>query len=305
MLSPAADYTAALIEGPWRHEFVSANGSRFHVALAGPDQPTRPLVVLLHTFGQFWWSWRSQIEALSAAGYRVAAIDLRGVAASDKPPVGYDIPTRTRDIAGVIRVLGASQAVVVGHGTGGEVAWSMAALQPSVTSAVAALASPHPARVHAPLAARYTAAALRLLTLAQVPMLPERRLRDSDLLARYFTLGAAAPLLAEALARYREVMRIPFAAHTCAEALRWSVRSLARPDGRRYAAAVRRIVTIPALQIQGERDGIVRLRYADADSAALCRNLRYELLPGVGHFLPEEAPAQVSALLLQWLAAQE
>ncbi len=55
-----------------------------------------PLVVLLHCFPQFWWAWRHQLEALGEAGYRVAAMDLRGTGASDKPPIGYDAPTRTR-----------------------------------------------------------------------------------------------------------------------------------------------------------------------------------------------------------------
>jgi len=299
--TPVADYSSALVEGPWRHEFVPANGARFHVALAGPERTGSPLVVLLHTFGQFWWTWREQLRALADAGYRVAAMDLRGVAASDKPPTGYDTPTRTRDVAGVVRSLGHDRAVVVGHGTGGEVAWSMAALQPAVTAGVAAFASPHPARVHVPLAQRLTPQAMRLLAFAQLPMLPERRLRKTDLLDRWFELGAAHPLPADAVELYRTVMRIPFAAHTSAEALRWAVRSVPRTDGRRFAAAVRRVITVPALQVHGTHDGIMRVARADADGAALSRDLRYEVLDGAGYFLPEEAPDEVTRLLLEWL----
>lgn len=300
-LTPAADYSSALVEGPWRHEFVPANGARFHVALAGPEKTTAPLVVLLHTYGQFWWTWRDQVTALADAGYRVAAMDLRGVAASDKPPTGYDTPTRTRDVAGVIRSLGHDRAVVVGHGTGGEVAWSMAALQPAITAGVAAFASPHPARIHAVVSQRLTPQARRLLAFAQLPMLPERKLRGTDLLDRYLELGAATPLPAESVELYRTVMQIPFAAHTSTEALRWAVRSVPRTDGRRFAAAVRRVLTLPTLQVHGSLDGIVRVDRADADGAALSRDFRYEVLDGVGHFLPEEAPEETTRLLLDWM----
>jgi len=79
------DASSVLIDGPWEHKFVSANGARFHVAELGEG----PLVVLLHGFPQFWWAWRDQLTALAEAGYRAAAIDLRGFGASDKPPRGY------------------------------------------------------------------------------------------------------------------------------------------------------------------------------------------------------------------------
>ena len=92
-----------LIDGPWHHHFVAANGARFHVAVAGSTVGDPPLVILLHGFPQFWWAWRHQLVALAASGYRVAAMDLRGQGASDKPPIGYDVPTLARDVAGVIR----------------------------------------------------------------------------------------------------------------------------------------------------------------------------------------------------------
>jgi pimeloyl-ACP methyl ester carboxylesterase len=108
-----ADFSDLLYEGPWEHRFVSANGARFHVAVAGSDSPRAPLVVLLHSFPQMWWAWRHQLPALAADGYRVAALDLRGFGASDKPPLGYDLPNLSRDVAGVIRTLGSMLAVVV------------------------------------------------------------------------------------------------------------------------------------------------------------------------------------------------
>ncbi len=307
MTTGISDFTCALPDGGWRHEFVPANGSRFHVAITGPvdrDAGEAPLIVLLHSFPQFWWTWRHQIEPLTAAGYRVAAMDLRGAGASDKPPLGYDAPTRTRDIAGVIRSLGAGRAVVIGHGSGGTLAWAMAALQPAVTAAVAALAAPHPARMHAGHRITLSPWALRMLALCQVPTFPERALIAGDLVDRVLDVGTVHPPAREVVETYRAVMRIPFAAHTAVEALRWDVRSQARPDGRRYLSALRHPIDIPALQLHGAQDAIRRRDLIDADAAALARSFRFEVVDGVGHFLHEEAPEEVTAILLDWLRTQ-
>ncbi|WP_454860322.1 alpha/beta fold hydrolase [Promicromonospora soli] len=297
-----SDYTCALVEGPWQHEFVSSGGSRFHVAVAGPEGRSAPLVLLLHGYPQFWWAWRAQIPALADAGYRVAAMDVRGVGGSDKPPSGYAVPARAADVAGVVRSLGRERAVVVGHGTGGMIAWAMAALHPGTTSAVAVLASPHPARVRLRSRAAFTTVALRELAYLQVPTLPERALVRGDLVERTLALGAATPLPDGAVELYKNVMRIPFAAHSAAEALRWAVRSTPRMDGRRFGTALRRPLDVPALQLQGGRDGFVRPERADLDAIALAPDLRYELIPGAGHFLPEEAPDEVNQILLSWLS---
>ena len=111
-----------LVDGPWTHREVSAGGTRFHVAESGSG----PLVLLLHGFPEFWWSWRHQLPALAAAGFRAVAPDLRGYGASDKPPRGYDVPTLAADVAGLVRALGEREAVVVGHDWGGLLAWASA-----------------------------------------------------------------------------------------------------------------------------------------------------------------------------------
>ena len=305
MTTDSSDFSAALVDGPWRHEFVPANGARFHLAVAGPESrgggSGAPLVLLLHSYPQFWWAWRHQLEALAEAGYRVAAMDLRGTGASDKPPIGYDAPTRTRDVAGVVRSLGADRAVVVGHGTGGGLAWAMAALQPAVTAGVAAFAAPHPSHVHTSGRRLLTPLAQRHLAFAQLPTFPERALTQDDLVGRVLADGSATPFATEAVDTYRTVMRIPFAAHSAMEAIRWSVRSAPRPDGRRFRSALRRPITIPTLQVHGGADGFLRRELTDADAAAVSRSLRFEVLDGVGHFLPEEAPDDVTRLLLEWL----
>jgi pimeloyl-ACP methyl ester carboxylesterase len=303
-MSDATDYSSALVDGPWRHEFVPANGSRFHVATAGPVRTNgdrRPLVLFLHGFPQFWWAWRHQLEALADAGVRVAAMDLRGVAASDKPPSGYDVPTRTRDVAGVVRSLGHDQAVFVGSGTGGLLAWAMAALQPGVTAGVAALSAPHPLRLHVPGRRITTPAARKLLAYAQVPSVPERRLTGGDAVARVLSTAAGAPLDDAVVDRYRDVLRIPFAAHSSVEAVRWLTRAPMRPDGRRYLAAMRQRIDVPVLQVHGRRDGLLRRDGAEIDGAAMSRRFRFEVLDDAGHLLAEEAPDQVTDLLSEWL----
>ena len=125
-MTPGVDATHVLIDGPWRHRFVAANGARFHVAEAGEG----PLVVLLHGFPQHWWCWRDQLTGLADAGYRVAAMDLRGYGASDKPPRGYDTPTLAADVAAVVRSLGEPAATIVGHDWGAFIAWAMPVLFP-------------------------------------------------------------------------------------------------------------------------------------------------------------------------------
>ena len=132
--------STVLAPGPWLHRDVSANGIRLHVAEAG----TGPLVVLLHGFPQFWWSWRHQMLALAAGGFRAVAPDLRGYGASDKPPRGYDALTLAADIAGLVRALGERDAVIVGHDWGAQIAWTMAAVQPRVVRRLVVASVPHP-----------------------------------------------------------------------------------------------------------------------------------------------------------------
>src|SRR3974390_1948945 len=93
-------------DGPRVHRTITAQGTRFHIAEAGGG----PLVLLLHGFPQFWWTWRAQLASLSAAGYRAVAADLRGYGGSDKPPRGYDLITAASDAAGVVRAPGEAHA---------------------------------------------------------------------------------------------------------------------------------------------------------------------------------------------------
>ena len=121
------DPSSVRIPGSWHHFDVRANGLRFHaVEMDGRWLADRPLVLLLHGFGEFWWSWRHQLTALTDAGYRAVAVDLRGYGDSDKPPRGYDGWTLAGDTNGLIRALGHTEAGLVGHADGGLVCWATA-----------------------------------------------------------------------------------------------------------------------------------------------------------------------------------
>ncbi|MCL2848741.1 MAG: alpha/beta hydrolase [Micrococcales bacterium] len=304
----AVDASVLLVDGPWRHRFVTANGARFHVAVAGPDEREAPLVVLLHSVLGFWWSWRHQLVALADAGYRVAAMDLRGTGASDKPPSGYDVPTLVADVSGVVRSLGAHDAVIVGTGTGGDVAWAVPALSPEIARGIAVLAAPRPVAADGSARGTTTVRSLHTLVFAQVPGLAERSLTRGDLLVRLLDSWGGVPGWPDTgtLEVYRDALRVPFAAHSQLEQLRWLVRSASRSDGARLRAALAAAPAVPVLQVHGAHDGLRsagRARLSTDEAATCTTGYRFETVTGAGHFPAEQAPDLVSTLLVQWLAA--
>lgn len=298
-----SDAASVLVEGPWEHRFVAANGARFHVAELGEG----PLVLLLHGFPEFWWAWRDQLVGLADAGYRAAAMDLRGYGASDKPPRGYDTFTLAADVASVVRSLGSRDAVVVGHGWGGWIGWSMPAMQPAVTRAVASLGMPHPLVLRrASLLRPGQLRANGYLAGLQRPFVPERQMTKDRRYVERVLHGWAAPGSSwpspEVSRRYADAMALPFVAHSAAEYYRWAVRSQLRSDGRRFRNRLGRPIDVPVLALRGERDGAVSAAGASGSDRFVRGPFEEHVLPGVGHFPHEEAPAEVNRLLLDWLA---
>lgn len=296
------DASVARVPGPWSHEMVAANGARFHVAVAGAG----PLVVLLHGFPQFWWAWRHQLPALARAGYRAAAMDLRGFGASDKPPRGYDPRTLAEDVSGVIRSLGDRDAVVVGQGLGGLVAWTLSVVHPRQVRRLVAVSMPHPRRLRlAHLTDPRQVRASGHVLAFQRPVLPERGLvaddaqQVADLLARWSGPGFPDP---ETELRYRQAAQIPGVAHCALESYRWAVRSLPRADGLRYARRMASPVTVSTLQVHGAADRCILASSAHGSARYVEAPYRFELLERVGHFVPEEAPEMFNRLLVDWLA---
>ncbi len=287
--------------GPWTHRDIAANACRFHVVEAGDG----PLVVLLHGFPTFWWTWRHQLVSLAAAGYRAVAMDLRGYGGSDHTPHGYDPLTLAADVAGVIRTLGEPSAVVVGHGWGALVAWTVAAQHPDVVRAVGSVGMPHPALLRKAFMGDPAQRKLAHYLLGfQRPFVPERQLtRDDAALVETFLRrwsGSAWP--DEETARvYRAAMLVPNTAHCSIEFHRWAIRSIPRRDGRRFQDAVADPVDVPVLQVHGRLDGAVLPTSVDGSEAYVAATFTRVDLDGVGHFPQEEDPAAFDAALLPWL----
>jgi pimeloyl-ACP methyl ester carboxylesterase len=289
-----------LVGGPWSHALVSANGARFHVAESGPDGA--PMVVFLHGFPEFWWSWRHQLPAVAAAGWRAVAMDLRGYGASDKTPRGYDPFTAAADVSGVIRSLGETAAILVGHGWGGFVAWSTAVLAERQVRAVAAVAAPHPLALLRPSSAQWRS--LVQVGLAQLPVLPERRLlaRDGAVveeLLRSWSGPVSGFPDAEASRRYRAALQVWPAPHCALEYHRWLVRSRIRSDGRRYTARMRTPIAVPVLQVDGSHDTATPL--GPTPAGLIDGPHDQQVITGAGHFPHEEAPDLFTEVLLDWL----
>ena len=255
----------------------------------------------MHGFARCWTQWAPVVPSLVAAGWRVAALDLRGAGASDKPPRGYDVPTLAADVDAVVRSLGAERAVVVGAGWGAWVSWSMPALHPGTTRAVAAVGAAHPLVA---LRARPTVAAARLLVRLQVPFAPERDLREGTLVEDVLRAGGPDAWVDDAvLERARAPVRVPFAAHCATEGWRWVARSRPRGDGRAYRRALAAPVRVPVLAVHGALDALVPLAQARASAAPAGPGHRLVVLPDVGHHVVDEAPEELARALVGWLGS--
>ncbi|HEX8434124.1 alpha/beta hydrolase, partial [Archangium sp.] len=119
-----------------RHRFVDAKNLRMHLVEAGPEKG--PVVLLCHGFPESWYSWRHQLRALAAAGYRAVAPDMRGYGQTEAPAAlhAYTQLHHVGDMVGVLDALGVDKAVVVGHDWGSPVAWNAALWRPERFHAV-------------------------------------------------------------------------------------------------------------------------------------------------------------------------
>ncbi|HCA35117.1 MAG TPA: alpha/beta hydrolase, partial [Gammaproteobacteria bacterium] len=122
------------------HKYADNDGVSIHYAKTGSG----PLMVFIHGFPDFWYTWHHQMEGL-ADRYTVAALDTRGYNMSDKPEgvANYDMAMLTADVAAVIEAEGQDSAVVVGHDWGGGIAWSFAAGYPQMTERLIIMNLPH------------------------------------------------------------------------------------------------------------------------------------------------------------------
>jgi len=277
------------------HRRVDVGEVTLHVVEAGPAGA--PLVVLLHGFPEFWWSWRHQIHALSAAGYHVVAPDLRGFHLSDQPRAveSYRVEKLEADIAGLIHAFGAESAAVIGHDWGGALAWTFAHHYSRMVDRLGILNVPHPQRLRRGLRTLVQLRKSWYFFFFQLPRLPERWLSRGDfaVLRRRFVEDGLPAADAE---RFVEAARRSDRLRGGVNYYRASWRGWARKRTRR-----RTCIEAPTLVIWGEKDRYLGKELAVPD-ARLVPNARVEFLPAASHWVQQDAPERVNELLLDLLA---
>jgi pimeloyl-ACP methyl ester carboxylesterase len=282
------------------HRYADLAGVRLHYVEAGEG----PLVVLLHGFPEFWFSWRFQIPALAAAGFRVVAPDMRGYNLSDRPKgvEGYALETLARDVERLIRALGEERAVVVGHDWGGIVAWAVAMLYPERVGRLVILNVPHPERLARGLRTPRQLLKSSYAFFFQIPWLPEKVLRAGDfaIVRSVFRNDPVRPgtFGEDDMGRYVEALSRPGA---LTAAINY-YRALAR-RAPALARTLRRRIEAPVLVIWGQRDLFLVPELA-RPNPALVPDARVERLPDASHWVQQDRPERVNALLLGFLGGR-
>jgi pimeloyl-ACP methyl ester carboxylesterase len=280
------------------HTRVRCNGLTLHVVECGEGEP----VVLLHGFPEFWYSWRHQLPALAAAGYRAIAPDLRGYNLSERPTgvAAYRTRELVADVADLIATVAGGRAYVVGHDWGGVIAWRLAAQQPELVEKLVILNAPHPAAYRGVLA-RHPSQWLRswYVGLFQLPWLPERLIaaRDFALLARTLRRAPHNPnaFTDDDLALYKTAFRQPGA---LTAALNY-YRAALRFPGDLYRDP--QTIEAPTLVVWGDHDPFLSRRLSEG-LERWAPNLRVVHLAEAAHFVQNESPERVNQELIEFLA---
>jgi len=257
-------------------------GVRLHYVEAGVG----PLVVLLHGFPEFWFSWRHQLDALSTAGFRAVAVDQRGYNLSDKPQGlgAYRIDRLAADVARVIVGLGVERAAaVVGHDWGGGIAWAFAMRYPDRLERLAILNAPHPVTFMRHMLNANQLRKSWYIFFFQLPWLPEALLRANNFAAIRRQLSAP---------EYVEALRRPGALTAAINYYRAMFR--VRPS------VVRRRFDKPVLVIWGQRDRFLGPDLAVPDPRLVPHAVVKRLLDA-GHWVQLEQPERVNDLLVAFL----
>lgn len=318
-----------------RHRIVRTNGINMHVAEAGAG----PAVLLLHGFPEFWYSWRRQLPALAAAGFRVLAPDLRGYGHTDAPAdvAGYSLRDNLADLTGLLDALGISSAAVVGHDQGATFAWAGAQLHPERFPAVVALGVPYASRLPMPLTRfieQNNPGKFNVVLYFQQPGVAETEL-DADAartlrMTMYALSGQAPPDLVPRWlvgtpegAGYLDPLPDPGAPSRWCD---W----LTDPEFGRYEREFRRTgfdgairryrtfdfdwsdlpqvgtlkVTQPTLYMTGDLDSAYRFSSLDAMRANVPGLRKIVIMPGCGHWTQQERSQEVNDHLVAFLHSE-
>jgi pimeloyl-ACP methyl ester carboxylesterase len=269
--------------------FVS-DGLEFTVRDAGPLDG--PVVIALHGFPQTSSCWAEVVPVLTAAGHRVLAFDQRGYSVGARPQdvASYAMASLAGDVLALADAAGARRFHLLGHDWGAAVAWWLAGNAADRVASLSAVSVPHPAALRRALVG---AQALRSWYMGafQAPRLPERllRARDGDLAWRLLrSTGMEDP---------EPAVRLLADPRTATGALNW-YRALRLP-GQLDAGTIR----VPTLFAWSDGDTAIGRRAAEGAADFVRGPYRFEVLAGASHWIPEERPAELAALVLEHLAA--
>jgi pimeloyl-ACP methyl ester carboxylesterase len=284
------------------YQRIRANGIDFNIAVAGAGER---LALCLHGFPESSFSWRYQVPLLAKLGYRVWAPDLRGYGASSRPlgVKAYGLNNLEEDVAALIEASGATEVVLLGHDWGALIAWYYAMFGRLPISKLIIMNVPHPALAEKGLRTLRQLAKSWYIFFFQLPWLPERLLaaNDHQAIAGMFRGMAVdkSRFPKEVLRVYQDAAARPGALTAMLNYYRALVRGL-RTNRRRGSVQIK----VPTLMIWGEVDAALgkELTYGTDQYVS---NLTLRYLPKVSHWVQQEAPEIVNAMLAAWLRGEE
>jgi len=264
------------------------DGLVFDVAESGPADGEA--VVLLHGFPEAGSSWSNMTPSLAAGGCRVLAPDQRGYSPGARPPAqgDYALDRLVADVLSLADNAGLDRFHLVGHDWGGAVAWALASKHPDRLRTLAVLSTPHPKALGRSLLRSDQVLRSSYVGLFRLPVVSERLLLAFD--GRVLEQGLRRAGLSAAKAReYTARMSEPGALTAALNWYRANTSSLAIGD-----------VDVPTLYIWSTGDAALGRRAAELTADYVKGPYRFEVLDGVSHWIPEEAPDEAAALLLSF-----
>lgn len=280
------------------HQWRTVNGVRLHCAVAGSG----PLLLLLHGFPEFWYSWRQQIPVL-AEHFTVVAPDLRGYNDSDKPARISDYTTSilVEDVVQLIRSFGYERAIVAGHDWGGAIAWSTALARPDVVEKLIVLNIPHPRLFlqHILTNPRQRLRSWYMLAF-QFPWLPEIGLRANDyqvIEEAFRGMAAHKDVFSdEVIAEYKRALDKPGA---LTSAINY-YRALPRSTSGGFWLDLDPVAKMPVMLIWGEQDTALG-KELNRDLERYVPDLTLHFIPDASHWVQQDRPDLVNKHMLNFL----
>ncbi|MBW4614331.1 MAG: alpha/beta hydrolase [Desmonostoc vinosum HA7617-LM4] len=284
----------SVVETSWKHEFIPTNGINLHYVTQGEG----PLMLMLHGFPEFWYSWRHQIQEF-AKDFRVVALDLRGYNDSDKPKEqsAYVMDEFVADVKGVIQGLGYQKCVLVGHDWGGAIAWNFAYQYPDLVERLIVLNLPHPAKFAQSLRTPQQLLRSNYIFLFQLPFLPELLLQSLDYRAIEMALKGMA-------VNKNAFSPADIDAYKNAAAKRGAITAMLNYYRNIFQQKMFNqdwgVLEVPTLMIWGENDAALgkELTYG---TAAYVRDLQIKYIPNCSHWVQQEQPELVNQYMRDFL----